>query len=390
MHLTREEERMYDGEHGWACQVCMRILVRLGELFGAERLIPIHSAHVSGVSYKTLGDAPTEFLEAALKEGGKARVLSTLNPSSVEESYLAKKLPRGFQEKQRAILEIFEAMGINLSLTCTPYYQYEPPRDVHLAWSESSAVVYANSVLGAWTNREGGPSALAAALIGKTPDYGMHKPENRRPNVVVDVLANPRNEVEFGALGYYIGKTLKDEVPLFKHLRAPSLDSLKQLGAAMAASGMTSIFHFEERLEKEKLERFSVERKELEETVRELSTFTAEKPDLVFLGCPHCSLKEIKNIARLLEGKKVRSGVEFWVCVSRYVKEKARNYVRVIEAAGGRVLCDTCAIVTWTSKLGVNSILTNSAKAAHYAPTMNKAEVALAPMKECVRLACSS
>lgn len=389
MYLTREEERVYDGEHGWARQVCMRILVRLGELFGATRLVPIYSAHISGVSYKTLGDAPMEFLETTLKEGGKAKVLSTLNPSSIEEDYLANKFPVEFRKKQRRILRIFREMGMDLSLTCTPHYQYFPPKGSHLAWSESSAVVYANSVLGAWTNREGGPSALAAALIGKTPNYGVHRPENRQPSVVVDVRAELRNEMEFGALGHYVGKELKDEVPLFKGLTGYSLDDLKQLGAALASSGMTSIFHVQETAG-EGLERIVVERKEVEETVQELSTAQTEEPDLVFVGCPHCSLEEVRAVAHLLRGKEVRGGVELWVCTSRHIKERSGDYVAAIEAAGGRVLCDTCAIVTWTSKLGVESILTNSAKAAHYAPTMNKAGVALLPLHDCIEAACSS
>lgn len=212
MHLTQEEERVYDGELGWANQVSMKILVRLGELFKASRLIPIDSAHVSGVSYKTLGDAPIDFLRSLAASGGKARVRATLNPQSYSPEYLGEKLPENIRKKQLSILEQFEKMGFEQSLTCTPYYLRRPESGSHLAWAESSAVVYANSVLKAWTNREGGPSALAAAIIGKTPDYGMHGSENRGPSIVIDVEEQPKSEIEFGALGIHLGKILGDRI----------------------------------------------------------------------------------------------------------------------------------------------------------------------------------
>ncbi len=191
MYLTKEEERILNGENGWANQTCMRILVRLGELFDAEKLIPINSAHVSGISYKTLGDAPIEFLKALADADAKVKVKTTLNPQSLDPEYLIKKLPNDLQQKQLDILRQFDRMGLTESLTCTPYYLGKLKRGSHMAWAESSAVVYANSVLGSWTNREGGPSALAAAIIGKTPDYGIHKPENRHPNI----LGESRSEV---------------------------------------------------------------------------------------------------------------------------------------------------------------------------------------------------
>ncbi len=186
MYLTKEEERIYEGEYGWANQICMKILVRLGELFNASRLILVSSAHVSGVSYKTLGDAPAEFLKALSDAEVKVKTKATLNPQSVDQEYLCKKLPENLCKKQREILGYFEKMGFENSLTCTPYYLETPRKNSHLAWAESSAVVYANSVIGAWTNREGGPSALAAAIIGKTPDYGVHQSENRQPTTLVE------------------------------------------------------------------------------------------------------------------------------------------------------------------------------------------------------------
>jgi predicted aconitase len=384
MYLTKEEERIYDGESGWASQICMKILVRLGELFNATKLIPITSAHVSGVSYKTLGDAPSEFLEALANDGARTRVKATLNPQSFDPEYLAKKLQKRIRERQLNILTQFNRMGFAPSLTCTPYYLEKPERGTHLAWAESSAVVYANSVLGAYTNREGGPSALAAAIIGKTPDYGIHKSENRHPNVLIKVEQPLESEMEYGALGILLGRMLEDKIPLIQGLQEPSERDLKQLGAALAATGMTNMFITEShsRIGKE-TERIEVEAKAVKRTVIDL-TKTSKRPDLVFLGCPHCSLDEIRQIARLAVGKKLNRQMECWVCTSRYIRQKASKYAEMIERTGAHVLVDMCTIVSWTETLGIKAIMTNSAKTAHYAPTLNKADTILAPLEECL------
>lgn len=384
MYLTKEEERIYDGKEGWAKQTCMRILVRLGELFEAEKLIPIESAHVSGVSYKTLGDAPIEFLQALADSGANVSVKATLNPQSFDPEYLKGKIPKRACERQLRILEQFGRMGLTSALTCTPYYLEKPKRHAHLAWAESSAVVYANSVLDACTNREGGPSALAAAIIGKAPDYGMHRTESRRTNIIVNVEKPLRNEMEFGALGIYLGRTLGDEIPLIRGLGNASESSLKQFCAALAATGMTNMFCTEGKAKMEKTETINVGSRDIVRTIQNLSTASVAKPDLVFIGCPHCSLAEIHRIAELSDGKKVGSRIECWVCTSRYVKEKAGDAVKRIEKTGARVLTDMCTIVSWTETLGIRSIMTNSAKTAHYAPTLNKAETILAPVDECL------
>ncbi len=368
----------------------MKILVRLGELFNATKLIPISSAHVSGVSYKTLGDAPAEYLKTLADNGGKATIKATLNPQSFDPEYLGKKLTADLREKQLHILKQFETMGFTPSLTCTPYYLEKPRQGSHLAWAESSAVIYANSVLGAWTNREGGPSALAAAIIGKTPNYGIHKAENRQPKVLVKMEGQLQNETEYGALGIYLGKMLEDKIPIIHGLRRASEDNLKQLGAALASTGMANMFHLTPKnssTKMEKIEEIDVETKNIEQTIESMTTNTTPKPDLVFLGCPHCSSSEMKEIARLTEGKKTRTETELWICTSRHIKEKAKLYVNKIEECGGHVLAGVCTVVSWTETLGIKTIMTNSAKTAHYAPTLNKAETILAPTTECIKQA---
>ncbi len=386
MYLTKQEERMLDGEYGWANQISMKILARLGDLFGATRLIPVRSAHLSGVSYKHLGDAAIEFLNELATQGGKAETLATLNPSSFDQEILAKRYSRERSAKQKEIIELYGKMRIQPTLTCTPYYLQTPKAGQHLAWAESSAVIYANSVLKAWTNREGAPSALAAALVGKTPNYGVHQPENRQPNALVKLETKLQTETDYGALGIHLGKLLKEKIPSIEGLRG-SGDELKQLGAAMASSGMNSLFHIGTPRKQQKLETISVEAKEIGETVSSLCT-TDQAPDLVFIGCPHCSVNEVRSVADAIKGKKVRKGTELWVCTSRHMKEQAKNYVDIIERAGGHMLCDTCVLVTWIKDLGFDTIMTNSAKTAFYAPTLNEVDVALKPLIQCIDAAC--
>jgi predicted aconitase len=388
MYLTKEEERIYNGEFGWANQVCMKILVRLGELFGADKLIPISSAHVSGVSYKTLGDAPSEFLKALAESNAKAKVKATTNPHSIDKKHISARISEEVVQKQLVITKTFERMGFRNSLTCTPYYLEKPKLHAHMAWSESSAVVYANSVLNAWTNREGGPSALAAAITGKTPNYGIHKTEERKPKVLITVNTELKNETDFGALGIFLGEILEDKIPAIKGLESASKDDLKQLGAALASTGMVNMFHFyNEKMSKEGLEKISVDKNDLAKVKQKLTMTSAKKPDLVFIGCPHCSLNEVKHVANLIGDKKIRDDLEFWVCTSKYIKEKAGKYADKIEKCGGKIITDTCAVVTWTEKLGIKTMMTNSAKTAHYAPTLNKAEVTLTPLEKCIKTA---
>lgn len=388
--MTREEERIYNGEYGWAYQISMKILVKLGDLYGADRLIPIESAHISGVAYKTIGDAPIEFLRALADSGGRAAVKATINPSSMNlENQLFTHLPKEVIENQREIITLYKRMGLEITLTCTPYYIERPRSGSHLSWAESSAVIYANSLLNAWTNREGGPSALASALIGKTPNYGLHRPENRQASILVKVETELKSEADYGALGIYLGEVLQDRIPVICGLRKCEEHYLKQLGAAMATSGMTPMFYLRESDEEERSveEKISVDERSLKISYERL-TSAFDKPNLIFIGCPHCSPEELRIIAGYLRGKRVYSDIKLWICTSRYVRRIAKEYVETIEASGGQVICDTCAVVTWLKELDVKTLVTNSAKTAYYAPLTNKVKTALSSLEECIRAAC--
>ena len=215
----------------------------------------------------------------------------------------------------------------------------------------------------------------------------MHRAENREPTILVNVEKPLQNETEFGALGIYLGKILGDKIPLIDGLKNASEDRLKQLGAALATTGMTNMFRRDARSEKKGTEKARVEADDIKRTVESLSTAASQEQDLVFIGCPHCSLDEIRQVARRVKGKKVKRGTECWVCTSRHNMEKTADYVKIIERTGAHMLADMCTIVSWTEMLGIKTIMTNSAKTAYYAPALNKAATILAPRKECLKTA---
>lgn len=378
MFLTNEEQKMCDGEYGETIRKSMDILVALGDIYGASGLVDITSAQVSGVSYKTIGDAGLEYLQDLERDGsGKATINASLNPPGTDlDNWEELGFPREFAIKQNEIVDAYADLGIAKTCTCTPYLVGNVPRFAdHVSWSESSAVAYVNSVIGARTNREGGPAALAAAIVGKTPLYGFHLDENRKANLVVNVTTELKG-ADFGALGYIIGKVVGGGVPYFKLQNVPNNNNLKTLGAALASSGSVALYHmenitpeYESAGEADVEDIMFVGDKEIAETRESLST-TDKEIDLVCLGCPHASLEEIKEVAAVVQGKTIKN--KLWICTSVSVKATAdrMGYTQIIESAGGNVVCDTCMVVAPIEDMGFEVIGVNSAKAANYVPSM--------------------
>ena len=390
MYLTKEEEKILNGEKGPVLERMFRLLVRLGEIYGADKMIPVGSVQVAGVSYKSIGDPGTEFLEDMASKNAKVKVLTYLNPAGMDlENWKELGFPKDFAKNQLRIMNAFKKMGIVVTSTCTPYLAGNLPRfREHIAWSESSAVSFSNSVIGARTNREGGPSALAAALCGVTPNYGLHLWEKRQPTVRIDVDAKLDFNSDFGALGYYVGKQVKNKIPYFTGIKDANTDQLKALGAAMAASGAVALYHVEnltpeaDLVETKDLEKISVGKKEIRDTYDKLST--GKKPDIVIFGCPHASLREISSLADKLEGKHLKKPV--WICTSRMVKEAAERmgYNEIITKAGGSIVADTCMVVSPIEKMGYKTTGVNSGKAANYLPGFCKQEVCFANIDDLV------
>ncbi len=394
MYLTREEERMLDGEYGDVVARCMRLLVKLGDKFGAERMVEIGSAQIAGVSYKNIGDAGLEFLEGFAKEGARVKVPAFMNPAGMPiEGWRKLGYDEGFAEKQLRIIEAFRSMGVVTSSTCTPYLAGLLPRyGEHIAWSESSAVSFANSVIGARSNREGGPSALAAAITGKSPAYGLHLDENRRPEVLVKVNAELKTISDFGALGYVVCKRVRREIPYFEGILYATRDELKSLGASMAAYGSIALYHIENLTpeagahnKKDVKERIHVEAEDIKNAYAEMSA-ELEDVDLIFVGCPHASVDEIMEIYRLLDGRKLI--IEMWIFTSRPVKNliERMKLAKKLNELNVKLIEDTCPVVAPIAEMGIKKVAVNSGKAAYYLPNTNGQVVLFNSLKNLIEM----
>jgi len=384
MLLDNNDERILAGEEGETKQKMLELLVALGKVFGAERLVPIASAQVSGASYKTIGKYGLEWLNSL---DAKAVVPAVLNPIGMPRTrWQEMGVDPAFAKNQQAVVAAYERLGIGMECTCTPYYLRATRFGEHLAWSESSAVCYANSVIGARTNREGGPGALAAALVGKTPCYGFHLDEKRKPQVVIRVQADTRDWTiaDFGALGYHVGKLVGNRIPFFTGIH-PGKDQLKGLGAAMAATGAVALYHVEgvtpEALDGSfdlaGLETIAVESEEIRKLFKEIPV------EAVAVGCPHCSPAELEEIARLMKGQVVTK--PFYVFASQGVIDKNLQTVSQIETSGARVFADTCMVVSPVMEQ-YESIMVNSGKALAYVPDMCGAVARIGTIADCVRV----
>jgi predicted aconitase len=392
MYLTEKEQQMLDGEEGYAVKKSMEILVALGDIYGAERLIKVGSVQVAGVSYHNLGDAGLEFLNELAKDG-RVKVLTTLNPAGMDlENWRQLGISEEFAEKQNMVIDAFEKMGILISCTCTPYLIGNLPRyGEHVAWSESSAVTFANSVIGAKTNREGGPSALAAAFVGKTPCYGLHLDENRVPDIHVQVNANLSKLSDWGALGYSVGKKAENKIPYITGIKDAELDELKSFCASVVTYGAKPLFYMKDITPSAEnypipKETVTIEQSDIKEAYDNINDEVSDI-DFVCVGCPHCSIKEIAEIADRLKDKKIAENTEFWVATSRSAKQLAdkRGYTAVIEQAGGKFACDTCMAVA-PLKGRFKALATTSAKGCFYS-RQNNMKTKMGSMEECIEAA---
>ena len=388
MHLTDQEKRMLNGEKGYPVKKAMQILVALGESFGAEEMLKVTSAHMPGASIIATGEAGARFVEEIQDKGGNFHVYTTTNPTAIDSSQWKELgIDKEVNEIQTRLTVAYKKMGAVTCSTCTPYLIGHVPRlGEHIAWGESSAVAFANSVLGACTNREGGPTTLAAALTGRVPAYGFHLKNNRHGKLLIKVSISIKGVNDYGTLGYFAGAIAKQDVPVFTGIPTNvTLDELKALSAALASSGAVSLFHivgvtpeaptlkaaFGEHKPEIELEFSS---KEKQETEILLNKEKSTDIDWVVFGCPHASIQEFRDIAKALNGKRVHKDITFWICSSVPVKVMAERmgYAQIIREAGGILVCDTCPVLTTTrtisKKLGYRTLTTNSAKLAHYSP----------------------
>lgn len=407
IRLSPEQQTILNGGRGPYLAKCMRWLVDWGEAMGATRLIPVDNTHVllpvpnlvaRGASRETIEQYVRDLKEAC-SHHTNPRCICTVHTLFVTLDGLD--VPENDPEQvrmQREITEMATAAGFIPTFTCAPYLVGNVPLKGEVcAWTESSAVVYANSILGARTTRHGNESAIAASLLGLVPEFGVLLPENRKGTLRVEVSAALNDPTDWGALGYFAGKLAGLGIPVFNGVRRPSQDEAKQLCAALATSGGVTMCHiagvtpeaptFEAAFHGEVPADFvTFTDATLRQTYESLRDHTGDEIDAVILGCPHASIREIAEIASLLKNNRVAAGVRLWVDTARGTKANAdaMGYTKITEEAGGRILCDTCPT---NMRIAARRIVTHGFKQAHYARNMIGAEVIVASTAACVRAA---
>jgi hypothetical protein len=392
MNLTKEEEKMLNGELGQGTKRAMELLVAIGDAYDAEKTIPISRAHAASSGQE--GDL--YFVELLANGGAECRVPTSTNPVyDIEFFHKLFEIPGDEAEVARRVMEAYKKVGAILSWSCLPYLTENIPLfGETVAFSESSATPYVNSVIGATTNREAAQSALAAGVVGKTPRYGLHIKENRKGTVLIKVEATLRDSFDYTLLGQFVGEQIGYGIPVLTGItKRPNTEELINFCAMSNTSGAVPMFYMpgftveaqtvEEAFQGDVPEdKITVTRAELKRRWEEMQTASG-RIDFVMLGCPHYTLKQMAEAAKLLEGKKIHSGVSFWICTSATTKALAKRmgYVDTIEKAGGGVVADTCIDEPcWTvyrDEVG----MTDSPKCAYY---RRFKDVVVAGLEDCV------
>ena len=438
--LTDRDRAMLAGKSGEAAAVAMRILVTMAGVYGAERLLDIEGAHIDGCLYH--GDSGVDFAELLVAGGARVRVPTTLNVGGLDLLH-----PEEFagtaerRAKALRLMECYEEMGCRTIWTCAPYQTTPRPAfGQQVAWAESNAIVFANSVLGARTHRYGDFIDICAAITGRAPAVGLHLEENRRGQVVFDLRSLPAALRSASwllpAIGYLVGERCGNRIPVLLGLEEADEDGLKALGAAAASSGAVALFHavgitpeaptLEAALGGGEAEEWiEIDVSDLGASLRSLSTLPAAvgaagaggseraglaidglEPsatlaldgraidglaiDVVALGSPHFSPREFGELLPLVERHPPAESVEFVVCTNRLSLghlEQSGGLER-LRALGVRVVVDTCVVVAPILRTPAGGVLmTNSGKFAHYAPGNVGFDVVFGSLAECVRSA---
>jgi len=403
--LSPEERAVASGETGEGTAVAMRIVAEAARLLSAPRLIPIASAHIDGALYH--GDSGTLFAERLVAGGARVAVRATLNVGALDLTGCAQvRLAEPQRGMARRMMEAYRALGCETSWTCAPYQAgHRPAAGTDVAWGESNAVVFCNSVLGARTNRYGDFLDIACAITGLAPDHGLHRPENRRARLVFDVSAlDPgflATETAWPVLGSLYGRLAGEAVGVVAGVPAhPGEDALKAFGAAAASSGAVGLFHIAGVTPEAPDLATALGGEEPETTIRVTPAMaaearrrlsTAERPDridAVAIGSPHLSAAEFAALERLLGGR--RLAVPLYACTGRHVvAELDRDGRRkALEAQGVTIVADTCVVVTPIMRdLPAGVLMTNSGKFAHYAPGNTGYAVLYGSLADCVESA---
>jgi len=395
MELTREQQDMLDGVHGKGTAYAMKIQVAIGECFGATRMVPITRAHVALSNQ----DADLWFAEKLLQAGAECRVAPTVNPGFCLSYFTEKNM---VSDEDAALMQrthnAYKGLGAVLTYNCTPYVASNVPHFGEIiAYSESSATPFVNSVWGARSNREGANSALCAAITGFVPEYGLLLDENRKGDILVEVKADMKSDFQFHLLGY-MGKKIGKGLPVFTGLpRHITKESLTNLGAQLNTSGAYGMYHIlgftpEARTfglafgGKDPQRTVEITNDDLDKILEEISLPGNRKVDFAMFGCPHFSFDQAKHIAARLKGQKLKA--EMWILTSSYVKQIAdrMGITEIIEAAGGVIVPDTCPDQPCWRHLKGRVGVTESPKCAYY-PKRRGIEFVIRDLDTCIEAA---
>ncbi|PPR11061.1 MAG: hypothetical protein CFH41_01161 [Alphaproteobacteria bacterium MarineAlpha11_Bin1] len=395
MNLTTDQEAMLAGKKGWPLQIAMKMLAAVGRAQDAPELIPVTSAHLV-IDGTALGKAGGDFLERLVVEGGRFVIPTSINAIAVDRT---KPLKTAEEENQIRILEACEKMGALPSCSCNPFIQgIVPSFGEHVAWSESATAPYINSVLGARTNREGA-TAVASALTGLTPRYGMHLEENRRPNVLIRVETDLASVDQFSLLGALVGRLAAERIPTLEGLtRIPSIDDYVSFSAAYAIHSMSAIYHFSGITPEAKTlaDAYSepaplpiiIDDDALDAERRKTANGKEGPVDVVSIGCPHASIEQLREAVEKIESStnSPEIKVKFYIHTNRttYDIAEAEGLISVLLDAGITVTADNCSVVSYDKLIKGVRLATNSTKMALFAKSVCNAEILFGSTQECI------
>ena len=397
MHLDSAQEKVLGGENGEAKQFAMEIATKVGDAVGADSLVPIKSAHVLA-HYSSLHDAGIDVLERFADSGGKFAVPTSVDPASVDLlNWRSFGIPEEFARQQFRLCDAYAKLG---GMNCWSCVQYQvcnfPKQGETVAWAESSAVVFANSVLGVRSNKITAGLDVACAVLGLTPRFGMLEDENRVAKIAFRLGIPAMNDLDYRSVGFLIGRSSGTKIPALLGLPASiTSDQIKHLGAGAAAAGPITMIHFPgitpgsrslaDASSGERVEEVEITRAGLDEIEADLNQ-TSEIPDLVAFGVPHLSVNELGELARMLEGRRLASGVRMYAYTSSqaYDMAKRTGILSTIERSGARISQSTDAEISPLKLMGINTVMTNSAKLAEIVSSEGDIKVRYSPQREII------
>jgi len=383
MKLSDYEKSILAGDFGEEAQKILDVMVKIYEINGADDFVEVKEVMLASTQNMTIsGTLGMDFLTRLADSGIRFRTKTVTDPVSMDiEAWQRLGISSEFARLQEKAIRALINLGVVPTWTCIPYLSGSIHRyGEHLAYVETSVVCFANSYFGARTNREMDITAMAAAITGRTPRYGLHLVDNREGQLLVNVKVDLNTTSDYDVLGHCVGKIAGTRIPVFKNMRGDSsTQALMQLGAALATTGAVPLFHIQgltpdilfdpEKYGRRRIEEeVTITKGEMETAYDELNTTRSSEIDFVAIGCPHCTIEKIRKVAASLDGKRIKEGVEVWICTSRTMRDLglAGGEIQTIEKAGAKVVVDTCMVNAPVNQMGFHTMATDSAKSKFY------------------------